>query len=77
MRTIASIIAIALIIFVGYLVFRGNDGNLARENATSTEENLNGIGGPEEGYDPLLDTNNDGVIDEMDTENGDGYSDKG
>jgi hypothetical protein len=74
MRTIASIIAIALIIFVGYLVFRGNDGNLATDNATSTEENLNGIGGPEEGYDPLQDTDGDG---EPDMYQEDGYSDKG
>jgi hypothetical protein len=48
-----------LIVFVGFLVFRGGDGNLARDRnnteigATTTEENLNGIGGPEEGFDPL------------------------
>lgn len=54
MKTIGTIIAIVLLIVVGFLIFNGNDGDLAGngDNATTTE-NLTGTGGPEEGFDPL------------------------
>ncbi len=66
-RTIASIIGIALIVFVGFLVFRGGNVDLAQDRNNSeietsaAENNLNGIGGPEDGFDPLegMDTTED------------------
>lgn len=66
-KTIASVIGLMVIVVIGFMLFRADDNNLARDNsrievgATTTEDNLNGIGGPEEGFDPLegMDTTDD------------------
>ena len=38
-------------------MFNRGDNDLALDGAATTTENFSGIGGPEEGYDPLEDVN--------------------
>lgn len=53
-KTITTLLVLALIIGGSIWFFGRDGGNVARDlNATSTVENLTGTGGPDDGYDPL------------------------
>lgn len=69
MRTLISLLVLAVVIAGGIWLFNRADDNLALDANGNpvTEENLTGTGGPEEGYDPL-DLDGDGDVDEDDAE---------
>lgn len=74
-KTIGTILVVALLVLVGFWLFNSGDGDVAldgNENATSTELDLTGTGGLDEGEEDPLD------MDDGETfldEDGDGYDD--
>lgn len=59
MRTIGTIIALMLVLALGFWIFDRSEEDLVRDgtyNATTTES---GIGGPDDGFDVLDDDNQD------------------
>lgn len=62
MRTLGALLVLAVIIAGAFWLVNRGDVDLARDelNATTTE-NMTGTGGPDEGYDPLEDADDDNV----------------
>jgi len=56
-KTITTILVVLLLIVGGFWIFGGGDGDIALDdnNATTTQDELTGTGGPEDGFDPLED----------------------
>lgn len=65
MRTIISLLVLAVVIAGGIWLFNRADNLAVDTNGTTNTENVTGTGGPEEGYDPL-DINGDGTVDDAD-----------
>lgn len=78
-KTIATIIGLVLLVLVGFWIFNNNDLDLAGNNdtnATTTEnQDLTGTGGPEEGFDPLEDVDDDLYLNSDGVENAGSDSD--
>ncbi len=58
-KTITTLLLLAVLIVGGFWL-AGRSGDLARDNngaAATTTEDLTGVGGPEDGYDPLQELN--------------------
>ncbi len=64
MRTLISLLVLAVVIAGGIWLFNRADSNVALEPNPSGE-NYTGTGGPEAGYDPL-DLDGDGDVDDDD-----------
>ncbi|OHA91283.1 MAG: hypothetical protein A2758_02350 [Candidatus Zambryskibacteria bacterium RIFCSPHIGHO2_01_FULL_49_18] len=54
-KAITTLIVLAVLIVGGIWIYNRNDDDLALDDNATTTENFSGIGGPEEGFDPLED----------------------
>ncbi|MCR4279486.1 MAG: hypothetical protein NUV78_01975 [Candidatus Zambryskibacteria bacterium] len=53
-KTITTVLVVLLLIVGGFWLFNRGDGNLVRENdENTTTTDFTGIGGSDEGFDPL------------------------
>jgi hypothetical protein len=58
MRTFWTIVALVLVVGLGIWFYNRSENNLAQQNGNaSSTESQNGIGGPDNGFDPLDDSN--------------------
>lgn len=63
-KTITTVLVVLLLVIGGFWLFNRGDENLARDNdVNATTTDFTGIGGPDEGFDPLegLDGNDEEV----------------
>lgn len=59
-KTITTLLVLAVLIAGGFWLFNRDTGDVAYDaSATTTTEDLTGTGGPDDGYDPLEDSEDD------------------
>lgn len=59
-KTITTVLVVLLLIVGGFWLFNRGDENLARDNdVNATTTDFTGVGGPDDGFDPLEGLNED------------------